>query len=360
MAVAIPWEIWTVQPPRRSDGALPGLRAPLPWPSDRPFRILSIDGGGIRGILPAAILDNFEQRFLGGRSAGECFDLIAGTSTGGIIALGLSIGLTARSILDLYLEHGADIFPPIRGPFQTVQAKLRWLGALRRYRYERAPLEALLRNAFGDRRLEDAQRRLCIPAFDGAYTEVHIFKTPHHPDFKLDWSERLVDVALATSAAPTYFAVYKNQGRQFADGGVWANNPMMIGLVDALSCNDLARRQVHILSLGCGESQFLIGDKQVRLGGLWHWREIISAAMRLQGQNTLGQAGLLIGRDQLLRIDPPPDLATTIEMDDYDAARLALPSLAAELASSFADQAGAQFFTAPAEPYRAFHGVRAN
>ena len=347
-------------PPRRSDGALGGLRRPLPWPPERPFRILSIDGGGIRGILPAAILAHYEQRFLDGRSAGECFDLISGTSTGGIIALGLSIGLTAQAILDLYLENGGEIFPPIRGPFRGLQTRLRWLSALRRYRYERGPLEALLINAFGERRLEDAERRLCVPAFDGAYTEVHIFKTPHHPDFKLDWSERLIDVALATSAAPTYFAVYKNRGRQFADGGVWANNPAMIGLVDALTCNDLSRRQVHILSLGCGESQFFVGEKQVRLGGIWHWREIISAAMRLQSQNTVGQAGLLIGRDQLLRIDPPPELSITIEMDDYDAARLALPPLAVELASAVAEDAGNRFFASPAEPYRAFHGKRAD
>ena len=82
-----------VQPPKRSAGSLPTRRVPLPWPDDEPFRILSIDGGGIKGILPSALLAEVEREIMGGESAGRYFDLIAGTSTGGIIALGLSIGL---------------------------------------------------------------------------------------------------------------------------------------------------------------------------------------------------------------------------------------------------------------------------
>lgn len=97
---------------RRSSGTLQGLREQLPWPEGKPFRILSIDGGGIRGILPASILAKVETQYLGGKSAGDYFDLITGTSTGGIIALGLSIGKTAQSILNLYVNHGKEIFPP--------------------------------------------------------------------------------------------------------------------------------------------------------------------------------------------------------------------------------------------------------
>src|ERR1700691_3078120 len=99
---------------RRSSGTHQGLREQLDWPENKPFRILSIDGGGIRGILPAAILAELEDRYLGGNSAGDYFDLITGTSTGGIIALGLSIGKTAKSILDLYVNHGEEVFPPVR------------------------------------------------------------------------------------------------------------------------------------------------------------------------------------------------------------------------------------------------------
>ena len=85
-------------PPRRSDGTIQTRRPQQPWPKDRPFRILSIDGGGICGILPASVLAQLEQRFLGGQSVARHFDMIAGTSTGGIIALGLAHGLTAKAI----------------------------------------------------------------------------------------------------------------------------------------------------------------------------------------------------------------------------------------------------------------------
>ncbi|MFX4589173.1 patatin-like phospholipase family protein, partial [Acinetobacter baumannii] len=84
-------------------------RTRLPWPAERPFRILSIDGGGICGILPASILAEFETRFLNGQPVARHFDMIAGTSTGGIIALGLGHGKLARDIRDIYVERGGHI-----------------------------------------------------------------------------------------------------------------------------------------------------------------------------------------------------------------------------------------------------------
>src|SRR4051812_1061816 len=100
---------------RRSAGTLKTRRTRLPWPSGRPFRILSIDGGGIRGVLPASVLAEIESRLLNGASAGAYFDLICGTSTGGIIALGLATGISAARLAHLYREHGEAIFPPLRG-----------------------------------------------------------------------------------------------------------------------------------------------------------------------------------------------------------------------------------------------------
>jgi hypothetical protein len=343
------------RPERRSAGSIPGLRQPLDWPADRPFRILSIDGGGIKGIFPAAVLAELEAA-LGGESAGNYFDLIAGTSTGGIIALGLGLGIPASRMLDLYLGHGRDIFPPIVGPFSDVRRGLRRLRQVGQYVYRRVPLESCLLEVLGDRLLGHAERRLCIPAFDGNYNEVHIFKTPHHPDFQLDWKERAVDVALATAAAPTFFSVYRNKGRLFADGGVWANNPVMIGLVDALTANDLQRRAVHVLSLGCGEPDRPFTEAQKRFGGQWHWRSITGAAMHLQSQNAIGQAGLLIGRDQLVRLSPA-DPADRIEMDDYLNAAAVLPSEAKRIVGE-ARQSLDGFFAEPAQPAPAFHGPR--
>jgi predicted acylesterase/phospholipase RssA len=95
-------------PPRRSDGTIQHRRRPLPWPKGRPFKILSIDGGGICGILPVSVLAELETRFLGNRSIAGNFDMIAGTSTGGIIALGLAHSLTARDIQRFYVERAGS------------------------------------------------------------------------------------------------------------------------------------------------------------------------------------------------------------------------------------------------------------
>lgn len=343
---------------RRSSGTLQTLREQLPWPEGKPFRILSIDGGGIRGILPAAILTLLEQRYLNGRSAGDYFDLITGTSTGGIIALGLANGLRASSMRDLYIQCGEEVFPPLGFDLMKIRARLRWFRSLRHHSYAPEPLRKRLLKVFGKQTLGETTRRLCIPSFDG-FTEVNVFKTPHHPDYRVDWREELLTVAMATAAAPAYFPVYRDRGRYFADGGVWANDPVMIGLVDALVCNRLDRRQVHILSLGTGDSEIQITTEQVTLGGLWYWREIISSAMHLQSQNALGQAGLLIGRDQLIRLNAPPMPANPIMLDDYARASNELPPIAEALVNENGPTIRDRFLFAPAEPYQAFHGPRA-
>jgi patatin-like phospholipase/acyl hydrolase len=348
------------QPPRRSSGILQGLRDPLPWPEGEPFRILSIDGGGIRGILPATILTELETRYLGGRCIGDYFDLITGTSTGGIIALGLSIGKTAQEILELYIKHGDKVFPPARFNLFNIRKAWRWIQGAQHHRYDPTQLENPLKFIFGAATIGDAERRLCIPSFDG-FTEVNIFKTPHHRAYKMDWEEDMVTVAMATAAAPTYFPVYKNGQRMFADGGVWANNPVMIGLVDALVCYQLQRRQVHILSLGTGDTEIQFSEGQILYGGLLDWAEIIASAMHLQSQNADGQAGLLIGRDQLIRLNAPRPPAGTkpIDLDDYARASAELPHIARKLVDDKGDVIRDRFLFAPADPYPAMYGRRA-
>lgn len=197
------------QPPPRSAGALRGRREPLDWTGDRDFRILSIDGGGIKGIFPAAVLANLEDRYLGGAPVTSCFDLIAGTSTGGIIALGLGAGLRAADILRFYLEDGREIFPPA-GFFKRLWRQRCLVMSL----YDQQKLERRLRKALGQRTLGESSVRLCIPAFDDS-GDIWVLKTPHHPDFAEDGQRDMVEVALATSAAPTYFRPYES-GRLFA------------------------------------------------------------------------------------------------------------------------------------------------
>lgn len=316
----------------RSLGSLTKRREQLPWPKDREFRILSIDGGGIKGIFPACFLAEIEERYLAGGSIAKHFDMITGTSTGGIIALGLSIGMPARDIAKLYIEHGQAIFPSPR--WGMAGRGWRFVRGLAQHQYDRVALMNLLEGAFGERQYSEASSRLCIPSCDGRHGDVYVFKTPHHPDFKKDQHERMTTVAAATAAAPTYFQPLDSGGYRFLDGGLWANNPVMVGLVDALSCFDVDPHQVRILSLGCGDEPFRVSDRMMRWGGLWSWRFAINAAMSFQSKNALGQAGLLIGAERLLRV-VPNGIDMPIKLDDWQRASKELPGAAATAVETY-------------------------
>ena len=210
---------------RRSDTILQTRREPLPWPDDRAFRILSLDGGGIKGIFPAGILAYLEENCLNGQPIGDYFDLVAGTSTGGIIALGLGAGLTARSLLDLYVNEGHRVFPP-----RQRQKSNRLFRRLSRNRYDRAALDELLLQTLGARTLRESRYRLLIPATEAKHGDPAVYKTPHHPGYFLDGDKPMSEVAAATSAAPTYLKPVIQDGYVLLDGGIWGQQSHHDGL----------------------------------------------------------------------------------------------------------------------------------
>ena len=332
---------------RRSAGALRHRRVPLPWPKDRDLRILSIDGGGIRGIFPAAVLAGLEERYLRGASIGAYFDLITGTSTGGIIALGLGLRLPASRLLDLYSQRGREIFPPTNG----VARQTRRVRSFFRYRYDRLALMTALDDTFGKTTLAEARTRLCVPSAEGRHGDLYVFKTPHHPDFRLDGRELMTKIAAATSAAPTYYRPLDDGGFTFVDGGLWANNPVMVGLIDALSCFGVPRHRVRILSIGCGSVPYTIGRWQKWLGGLWHWRKVTEAIMHFQSLSALGQAGLLLGADRVHRIDAP-QTPKPIELDDWVRAHTELPRAASAALDRCGGRIASTLLEIPAQEYR--------
>jgi hypothetical protein len=317
----------TYQPPRRSDGTLQQTRKRGPWPEGRIFRILSIDGGGIKGVFSASYLAEIERRFLDGQSIASHFDMITGTSTGGIIALALASGMTARQAAEIYTERGSVIFPKGRGIFDFP----RWL---RRPKHNQNVLKDELLKVFGERLLDDATTRLVIPSFEGRYGEPYIYKTPHHPDYKKDRHAKAAHVALHTSAAPSYYPGVENDGHIMIDGGIWANNPVMNAVVDALACYDLPRENIRVLSIGTGD-EVLGLDEGVRNGGLLGWvfpgsgkaPLIFRAAAKAQSHNALGQTYLLVGKQNVVRIDPP-ESEKPIGLDDVERAVAELPRLA--------------------------------
>ncbi|WP_316980088.1 CBASS cGAMP-activated phospholipase [Shumkonia mesophila] len=309
----------------RRANSLGTRRRKQPWPADRPFKILSLDGGGIRGAYTAELMRLCEEHF--GKPAASVFDMIAGTSTGGIIALGLGLGISAAEIYEFYRDDGRKIFPPL--PSRKLAFFWRWVRSVYSPCLKHEELESALQRRFGEHLLGESTCRLVVPAFMMPETEIAVFKTDHHEDFLNDHATPMWKVARATSAAPTYLRglEHEESGRIFLDGGVWANNPAMVALVDALTDYEISPDQVEILSIGTGNAPFSLNRDDV-MSGLFAWREAIKAAMFLTTDNATAQAKLLLGPEHCLRIEPTRDDAA-IEMDDYDAAFASLPKLAA-------------------------------
>ena len=195
------------------------------------FKILAIDGGGIKGLYSSTILEHLEKKH--GVSCSDCFDMLCGTSTGGMITLGLSLKLPAADMSQIYSERGKEIFPTQNKYFGLFKQAL-WGG-----KFSDQPLRRVLQDTFGERKLSESNNLLCIPSYSITDARPWIFKYDHiEGDLDRDKISLYVDVALATSAAPTYFPIaelpsYNN--KQFIDGGVWANNPSQVGLIEALT-----------------------------------------------------------------------------------------------------------------------------
>lgn len=255
------------------------------------FKILSIDGGGIKGVFPAAFLASIEKT-LDGAPISSFFDLIAGTSTGGIIALALGLGLRAKEVLGFYERYGPAIFPR-KTPW--------WL--LGPAKYEVKPLRDALDKTFGSRLLGDSSRRLLIPSFNATTGRIHIFKTAHHPRLQLDYKISAVEVALATSAAPVFFPPHHSgQEVTFIDGGIWANNPVGLAVTEAISMLGKAGTELDVLSVGCTCEP---PDFSQRGRGWRFWAlRAVEAAMQGQSFAALGTAQHLAGHSNVLRFSP--------------------------------------------------------
>lgn len=290
----------------------------------RPFKILSLDGGGIRGAFIAGFLADLEQR-LGCRMA-DYFDLIAGTSTGAIIACALALHESAEKIERLYRERGARIFQR-RLPLELnwSQGWAAWFAnkylnqhkldydMLVQSKYQSAELCSALKETFSDRKIEAARTRLVIPAVDLTRGQTIVFKTPHLPDLFRDRHYEVVKVLLATTAAPTYFPhATITDGSAYVDGGLWANNPSMVAIAEALRIREKANRagvdfpidleQIYLLSVGTGKASYFAKPPAGGAGVAWWAPNLFNVSSVAQSQGINFQAQYLLG-DRLRRID---------------------------------------------------------
>jgi len=210
-------------------------------------RILCLDGGGIRGAFTARALATWEE--MTGETIVDHFDLIAGTSTGGILAIALGMGMPPAEIVEFYKKEGPTIFPGggIGGKALEIQ---QWFAA----KFDREVLRDRLAAAFGtapvtSSRLADSLVRLAITAYDAETDTPKVYRTPHSPAGMLDRGRERLDVAMATSAAPTYFDPTRIDNVLAVDGGVWANSPTTVALAEAAQLGwNLA--DVRVLSVG--------------------------------------------------------------------------------------------------------------
>lgn len=224
-------------------------------------RILSLGGGGIKGAATAAYLAHLEEA--SGRRIADCFDLIAGTSTGGILAIALALGVAASDLVEFYIKEGPAIFPRDR-PTAGISG---FVARLRRSNYEADALHHALSQRLADRLLGEATTRLVIPSVQPARAEMYLFKTRHHPLFRQDHRMRAVDVALATSAAPTFFPQHVISGKgPFVDGGLWANNPVGVAVAEAVSYLGWEPDTLRVLSIETPQEPQVIPDS-----GLLAW-----------------------------------------------------------------------------------------
>jgi len=258
------------------------------------FQILSLDGGGIKGLFSAAVLAYLEED-LNIRIA-DHFDLITGTSTGGIIALALASGMSPKEIVHFYVVRGPHIFPSQRF------ADLRHL---MKHKFCPSNLKKSLRDCFGDQLLGDLHKMVVIPSYNIGDDDVYLFKTPHHERLRRDYKVPVWKAAMATSAAPTYFSSFTDLDRiRLVDGGVWANNPSMVGVAEAVSMLDVPLNSIRILSLGTTD-ELKSRPKCLDNGGMWHWRkEAVNVILRGQSIGANTQVQHLLGKDKVLRVDP--------------------------------------------------------
>lgn len=282
-----------------------------------PFYILSVDGGGFRGLFAAHLLKRMEEVWKldwYGR-----FGLFAGTSTGSILTAGLACGLPAAKLAEFYATHGRAIFRP------RLRSRL---DALKIFtsRYSNDTLRGLLEQEFGSSTLGEIPVPLILPSVDIGNGCVHVFKSKYADGFVRDPNVRVSDAVLASCCAPTYFDPHVVDDKyQLIDGGLWANNPCLVATIDAHYRLGIALDDVRVLSIGTGKSRAFYprstGKWKDRLLHSWQgwgfatrWQsgKLLDLILNLQSDTAYNMLCLLLGESPL---DPKRVLRLTFESD---------------------------------------------
>ena len=294
------------------------------------MRVLAIDGGGIRGIIPATVLADLERR--SGRPVSGLFDLVAGTSTGGILACALATPgdggrprWRAEELIALYRDEGPKIF------HRSLLKRVTSADGLLDERYPSGPLEDALRRYLGDARLSQALVPVLVTTYDLQARAPFFFKS-----WRAELDAPMAEVARATAAAPTYFEPAEVLGRPLIDGGVFAANPAMSAYAEARRLR--AGGEPLVISLGTGSLTDPISLSTARGWGDIGWaRPVIDIALDGQSDAVDYQLDQVLG-DAHHRLQVPLTKASD-RLDDARPENIAaLEEHGRELVSARAEQ----------------------
>lgn len=272
------------------------------------MNILTIDGGGIRGIFAAHILKRIQEEF--DINFTEHFDLIAGTSTGSIIAAGLAVQYPISEIVNLYQEISPLIF----------KKRVLYRLGLFASRYKINDLKKKLDEVFGKSTLSQTKSSLLIPATNIGSGNVFVFKSNYSADFVRDKNTRISDAVLASCSAPTFFNPFRVNEYLLSDGGLWANNPTLVSVIEAVTRLNSSISELKILSIGTGNSRQYYSMKKSQWGwGIltgWKHKKFLELLLNLQSQSAHNISQLLLEDNQLLRINFESDVR--LPLDDIN------------------------------------------
>jgi len=281
------------------------------WPMGAVFKILAIDGGGIRGIFAAQILKRIKDELK--IEFHKEFNLIAGTSTGSIVAGGLAIDYPIESIVSLYKNEGEKIFQ------RNYSDRLNWWNwkALLASKYDSAYLKKTLNGIFKDATLSQTKAKLIIPASDISNGNVFVFKSNYDPNFVRDKDTRIADAVLASCSAPTFFNPHRVKEYLLADGGLWANNPSLVALTEAMGRRfNIPKDDIRILSIGTGIGKKYYDPKDYNKNwGLGRWGVgLVSTIMNLQSMNVDNIVRFILSEpDRFVRLNYDTDCAAALD-----------------------------------------------
>ncbi|MBZ9813830.1 CBASS cGAMP-activated phospholipase [Mesorhizobium sp. CA7] len=302
------------------------------------FQILSLSGGGFLGLYTASVLSKLEEQT--GKPIIDSFDLVAGTSVGGIIALGLSAGRSASEIKQAFLDDGHHVFSGARPPKNFISSTWKLLTGIPASRYNPGRLREIIERIVGvDSLMRDLRRPTVIPAVNLTKGGPKVFKTGHHRSLYLDWKLKLVDVALATSAAPTYFPLHQIGDELFADGGLFANSPDLIAVHEAERFLGIAQKDIKVLSIGTTTTAFAFSSRAGKALGSFGWlkRERLPKVMIGSQQALADDMMKHMLAERYVRIDRAQPAAQQEELALDCASEIAKRDLQSAAASSVAE-----------------------